>query len=241
MDNKQAKISLIIPAYNEERYIGQCLESVIKNGVLDISEIIVVDNGSTDRTVDIVKTFSNVHLVHERRKGNTRARNRGLVEAKEDIIAYIDADSKMPSGWCKAVLQEFAKNEKLVCLSGPYIYYDMPKVQRIFVALYWYFAMILYWFIGYMAIAGNLAVRKDAFLKIGGFDTNIEFYGDDTDIARRLSKLGKVKFMHNFVMYTSARRFVGDGILSTATTYALNFFAIIFTKKPATSEYKDFR
>ena len=74
-----------------------------------------------------------------------------------------------------------------------------------------------------------------------GFDKAIEFYGDDTNIARQASKFGNVKFSLSFVMPTSARRFSEETTLKTAAIYILNFISIVILHKPATKIYKDIR
>lgn len=235
------KISLVIPAYNEEKYINTCLESVVKNGG-ELYEIIVVNNTSTDRTPEIAARFNRVRVVIESKKGITRARQRGVEESSGDIIAFIDADTKMQKHWVKKIIAEFQKDEKLVCLSGPYIYYDVSVLAKIFVWLYWnIFARIAYLFTGYMVVGGNFAVSRKALEKIGGFDPNISFYGEDTDTARRLHKVGKVKFSQKLIIHTSARRLKGEGFLLTTYRYVINFFSEVFTGKPFTSEYKDIR
>src|SRR5689334_22582165 len=101
------KISLIICAYNEEKYLGDCLDSAIKNSNGNFFEIIVVDNASTDNTKLIAEKRPGVRVVKEERKGLTRARQRGYEEAKGDILAYLDADTKMPKGWVERVIKEF--------------------------------------------------------------------------------------------------------------------------------------
>lgn len=234
-------ISLIIPAYNEEKYIGACLQSVAKHGGT-LFEIIVVDNASTDKTSEIARKFSNVRVVFESQKGLTRARARGLVEARGELVAYIDADTRMPEGWVEKVLSGFAKNKKVVCVSGPYIYFDVPWYTTIGVWVYWnIFAYILYLCTQYMAIGGNFVAKKSALLEIGGFDSSISFYGEDTDIARRLHKVGQVCFMLRLYIYTSGRRFAGEGLVSTAYKYTINFFSIVWNGKPVTKEYNDIR
>lgn len=235
------KISLVIPAYNEEKYIGACLENACKNNH-GFHEIIVVNNASTDKTEEIVKNFPEVRLVREPSKGLTKARQRGFLEAKGDVIAYIDADTKMPAGWAEKVSIAFEKNPKIVCVSGPYIYYDLSYFGKLAVWLYWLLlAYPAYLAATYMVIGGNFATKKNALEKIGGFDKNISFYGEDTNIARRLSKVGKVKFMQNLYMYTSARRLKGEGTGIIAVRYALNFLSEAIIRKPITSEYKDIR
>ena len=81
--------------------------------------------------------------------------------------------------------------------------------------------------------------EKDALEKIGGFDQSISFYGEDTDIARRLHSVGSVKFIQRLYMPTSARRLKKKGFI-TGYRYVINFFNRLF-KKPATSSYNDIR
>lgn len=238
----QPKISLIICAYNEEKFIGNCLDFAIKNSEGKLFEIIVVDNVSTDNTKEEALKRPGVNVVKEERKGLTRARQRGFLEARGDILAYIDADTRMPEGWVDTIIKQFEKNKNLACLSGPYIYYDMSKFQQFLVKIYWYLlAMPMYWMVGYMVVGGNFAIKKDVLKKMEGFDTNIEFYGEDTNIARRASKFGKVKFIPSNYMYSSARRLANQGIMHMFREYGQNFLSEVILKKPITKDYKDFR
>ena len=234
-------ISLIIPAYNEEKYLPDCLESVHAHGA-GLFEIIVVNNASTDGTVHVAQSFPGVRVVTENAKGLTKARQCGLREAKGDILAYIDADTKMPAGWVEPIERAFAGNERFVCVSGPYIYYDLPFTKKHLVRLWWLIlAYPTYLVSRFMVVGGNFAAKKSALLAIGGFDTTISFYGEDTDIARRLHNVGKVKFMPSFFMYTSARRLAGDGFFMTAARYFANYLSIAILKRPVTGEYRDIR
>ena len=240
------KISFIIPAYNEEKYITDCLAALLKETARMspevASEIFVVDNNSTDGTGKAAANFPGVTVLEEKKKGANWARTRGLQETTGDLVAYIDADTKMPEGWIATAVKEFKNNPALVSLTGPYIYYDMSSLGKVFIWLYWtIIATPAYWVTGYLAVGGNVIAKRDALLKIGGFDTKIAFYGDDTDLARRLAQVGKVGFSHSLHMYTSARRFYGDGILKSAWHYMLNFASIVLLHKPATKEYKDIR
>ncbi len=238
---KNPKISLVIPAYNEEKYIGDCLTHVIQNGGGRFFEIIVIDNASTDKTSEIASGFPLVRVVQEPNKGLTKARQRGFLESKGDVIAMIDADTRMPKNWFSTLIREFSNNDKLACLSGPYVYYDQSWFGQLLVKIYYFFAIPLYFFTGYMATGGNFSIRRDVLEKMGGFDTSIAFYGEDTDIARRASKHGKVKFMLKFKMYTSARRLKGQGVFATGKVYALNFFSTVLKHKPTTENYTDIR
>lgn len=235
------KISLIIPAYNEEKYIEECLLSIQKNST-EFFEVILIDNKSTDKTVEIAQKFPFVKIIREEKQGPTYARQCGFENTTGDILAFIDADTKIPRDWVTKMQREFEKNKSLVCLSGPYIYYDMSIFSKLLVWIcYVLLYMPAYFLIGYMAIGGNMVIKKSALEKVGGFNTDIIFYGDDTDIARRLSKVGKVKFTMSFYMHTSARRLSGEGIFTVGFKYVVNFISIVLRGKPKDSEYKNIR
>lgn len=239
------KLSLIVPAYNEEAYLPDCLRAATAELQAHADrgpfEIIVVDNASTDRTAEVAAAFPGVRVVHEPRKGLTSARQCGLKAARGAIVAYVDADTRMPPGWLDRVLDAY-DDEEVVCVSGPYVYYDLPTFQRALVRLYWLLlAKPTYWLTRYMAVGGNFAASKAALLQIGGFDTSIAFYGEDTNIARRLSKAGDVVFDLDLVMQTSARRLHAEGIVMTALRYVVNFMSEVVLKRPATTQYRDIR
>ncbi len=235
--------SVIIPAFNEEKNIGHCIEAIQASGA-QFLEILVIDNGSVDGTKKVAEKYPGVKVIDETRKGVTRARQKGADEAKGDLLVFIDADNTLPSQWYETMISEFEKDKKLGCLSGPYVYTDVPFIMRIAVAIYWYiFAYPTYLILGYMAVAGNMVIKKEVFEKMGGFDTRIEFYGDDTDTARRAKQFGRMKFSLDLVMYSSGRRFSNQGLLKTATLYVSNFFSQVVAHKSITNsnQYKDFR
>ncbi|MFA6520550.1 MAG: glycosyltransferase family A protein [Candidatus Paceibacterota bacterium] len=236
------KISLVIVAHNEEKYIGKCIEFAIKHSRGRLHEILVVNNASTDTTKEIAQKYEMVRVVDESQKGQVRARQRSFYEIKGDLIAYIDADTQMPEKWLDVALDEFSQDKNLVCLSGPYVYYDFSKLQKFISKIYWHaLAYPIYLAVGYMAVGGNFIIKKEVLDKMNGFDTSIEFYGEDTNIARRASKFGKVKFKLDFIMHSSARRLLHQGTLKIAFIYMLNFLSQVFMKKSATKAYKDVR
>lgn len=244
------KLSFVIPAYNEEDLIGQCLDSILKQAVRvgpnDI-EIIVVNNVSTDRTREVVMSFPGVIVVDEPKKGLVNARQAGFLASSGDLIANVDADTMLTPGWIDKVLEEFSKNQNLVALSGPCIYYDLSKTHNFLVRVYYYVGYLSHIInhvvlrIGAMLQGGNFVIKRSALLKIGGFDTNIIFYGEDTDIARRIQKVGRVKFTFKLPMYTSGRRLKKEGILTMALRYPINYIWITIFKKPFTKTYFDVR
>ena len=96
--DRRPAISLIIPAYNEEDYLPACLDAVMANLAGKVHEIIVVDNNSTDRTREVVERYPAVTYVFEGEKGITRARQAGYRASTGDILAYVDADTRLPAG-----------------------------------------------------------------------------------------------------------------------------------------------
>lgn len=243
------KVSFIIPAYNEESYIGECLESVFaeikRSGVH--AEVILVNNGSADRTKEVAKNFPSVIVVDEYRKGTGFARQAGFIRSSGELIANIDADTILPEGWLTTAVEFLDENPKVVALSGPALYYDLPVTKKILVRLYYggtYTVYILNRFIlrlGSVILGGNVAVRRSALLAIGGYNTKIQFYGDDTDLARKLTKIGGVKFTFDFPIYTSARRLISQGFTYSAAKYSLNYFSTTFFKRPLSKNYVDIR
>lgn len=243
------KISFSIPAYNEEAGIGKCLESVLaeikRSGVE--AEVVVVNNASTDRTKEVALSFAGVRVVDETKKGLTYARAAGMQATSGEILANVDSDTILPEGWLTTVAKEFAQDPKLVALSGPFIYYDLSvfdrALTRVFYFIGWVSHNILQYIFrkGAMVQGGNFVLRRDEWEKVGGFDTKITFYGEDTDVACRLAPVGHVKWTWKLPMYSSGRRLKKEGIVTMGLRYTLNHFSIIFLKRPATDEYRDIR
>lgn len=245
VNNQNIKLSFIIPAYNEEVYLRTCLESIIAQVALEPEgeiEIIVVNNASTDRTKEIASSYPGVKVVDEPQKGLTHARQAGYLASSGELLANVDADTILPVGWLAKVFYEFSKDPKMVSLSGPYRYYDGLLFKRFIMnAIWWVTAPITYRLVGFMVLGGNFVAKREALLKMGGFDRNIEFYGEDTDIARRISKYGRAVFRMNFFIYSSTRRFQVEGLLRVNFTYAMNFIWQVIFHRPFTKTYKDIR
>ena len=234
-------ISVIIPAFNEEGYLADCLSSAIARFANGAAEIIVVDNNSTDSTREIIEAFPQVTYVFEPRKGITRARQRGFDAARGEILAFIDADTRPPSGWIEQIRWYFDCHEDLACLSGPYSFYDLTGLRRRLATGWFTLAQPIYWMTGYLIVGGNFAIRRDVLERMGGFDTSIEFYGEDVDIAKRAKQYGRVLFSKTFVMPTSARRMQRHGFAKMAFIYFANFVSIAIRGRPASKTYEDIR
>jgi glycosyltransferase involved in cell wall biosynthesis len=234
-------ISLIIPAYNEENYLPACLDAVMQNVAGKAVEVIVVDNNSTDGTRQVVERYPTVTYVFESRKGITRARQCGFLAASGDILAYVDADTRPPAGWIEQIWEQFDKRKDLACLSGPYSFYDLNGIHNKVSTGWFTVARPIYKITGYMMVGGNFAIRRDVLEKMGGFDSSIEFYGEDVDIGKRANKHGRVLFSPRFIMPTSGRRMQKQGFAKIAGLYLANYFSVAFRGKPATQSYEDVR
>jgi len=246
------RLSIVIPAYNEETLIGACIEAVKRSAdathiTPEDYEIIVVNNASTDHTREIASSFGYVRVVDEPHKGLTRAKQAGYRASSGDIIAHPDADTLMPKAWLSTVLSAFERDRELLAVTGPYVYYDLGAFKRLVATVFIFCGYLLHLFYQYFLgtgatiQGGNYAVRRSALNAIGGYDTSIEFYGEDTDLAKRISKIGKVRWTWSLVMYTSGRRFAAESMVTTGARYALNYFNVLFFAKPLTTEYTDIR
>jgi cellulose synthase/poly-beta-1,6-N-acetylglucosamine synthase-like glycosyltransferase len=244
------RLAFVIPAYNEEALIGKCLESVVAEVQRSGRDagIFVVNNASTDRTGDIVRSFPSVTVVDEPKKGLVNARDAGFAATVGyDLIANIDSDTIVPRGWVDTIYREFEADPKLVCLSGPYVYYDMSGWNRFLVEAFYGLTYLIYLInrfvlrVGSVVQGGNFVFKRAAWEQVGGYDRSIEFFGEDTDVAVRLSKVGGVKWTFRFKMLTSGRRLEKEGVFRTAGTYTLNFFWVTFRGKPKTRGHTDIR
>lgn len=243
------KLSIVIPAYNEEAYLGDCLRGIFKeleSQKLNV-EVIVVNNSSTDKTKEIALSFPGVIVVDEPKKGLVNARHAGFVVSKGELIANVDADTVMPKGWIKEVLKEFSSNPGLVALSGPFIFYDLSKLTNFFVRVYYLGGYLVHLTnhhllrIGALLQGGNFIVRRTAMEEIGGFNKEYDFYGEDADVARRMRKVGKVKFSFKLPMGTSGRRLKEEGVIVMGSRYLVNYIWTVFLKKPFTKKQIDIR
>ncbi len=198
-------VSVVIPVYNEEAYIGKCLKSLM-NQEEQPDEIIVVNNNSTDRTEEIVKRYP-VTIIVEKKKGIIPARNKGFNTAKGDIIARTDGDTIVPPDWIKKIKKSFA-DEKLMALSGPANYYPLPDAVQM---KNWQTIAVLQSFkkvLGHDCLFGpNMAIRKSVWEKVKDDvcldDAEVH---EDIDLAIHIAPFGKIKFDKNMIVSSSWRR-----------------------------------
>jgi len=241
------RLTVIVCAHNEAHFISPCLHSLLAQTRVP-DEIVVVNNASTDETRAVAQQIPYVHVVDEPRKGLVVARETGRRAATGDILVYLDADCRAPLNWLERVERRFLRTPGLIGLSGPYRYYDWDWWGRLLIRAYDFSlapaTQLLVKYIlrmGTIFYGGNFAVRADALDSIGGFDTSIEFHGEDTNLGRRLFAIGRVEICHDCYLYTSARRYNAMGKGAVFRLYVRNFTSEILHHRPRDTSHVDVR
>ncbi len=180
---EQARISVIITAYNSDRFVGQAIESVLSQ-THPIHELIVVDDGSTDGTEEIVRSYSSVVYVQKSNGGTSSANNLGLKKANGNYLAFLDSDDLWPPDKLALQLEFLLKHPEVDGVFGNHQrFYNAPKEdwtdeqvadsQRILPARF----------------KAAMLIRKESFFKVGLFDEAIRM-GDFLDWYRRAMDMG---------------------------------------------------
>ena len=198
------KLSLIIPVYNEEAYIGACLESVMRQ-TEQPDEILVVDNNSTDRTAEIVSQYP-VRILKEEKQGMIPARNAGFNAAQYEIIARCDADDVLPADWIARIKRNFTEL-KIDALCGPLIYSDLPVKTAIIPNLYLDVVKVLQ-FGNETMVGPNMALTKVMWEQIRDKvcldDRKVH---EDIDLGLKILQAGgKIYRDRQLIVHSSARR-----------------------------------
>lgn len=198
------KISVIIPAYNEEKHLPLALEALHKQKEKP-DEIIVVDNNSTDKTPEIARKFG-VKVVKEKKRGITFARNKGFEVAKHEIIARTDADTLPPPNWILNIKKHFEENPNTKALTGPVIFYDLPFKTAFFSSFYLKLSKRIS---GCSYLIGpNMIITKSAWKKVkNDICLDDKKVHEDIDLSLHLCRKGiKTVVDKNVVNYISGRR-----------------------------------
>lgn len=206
MQTHDFTITVVIPAFNEEKYLARCLQALQKQTYpKNKFDVLVVDNNSTDATAAIAKKFA-ATIVTEKKQGHVFSLNTGLKKATGDILAVTDADSIPSRDWLTTMANIFT-DPRVVGVTGALTTDAKNKtVKKLFKNVHNSF-QILHFSLNRPTFYGpNMAIRKEAFKKLKSVDTRYRI-GGDAEIGMRLRKYGKVKYSKRLTVMTSARRF----------------------------------
>ncbi len=210
------KVSVIVPAYNEESSIASSIESLLSQDYGNY-EVVVVDDGSTDKTLEIARGFEGpkVKVIHQENRGKAEALNDGIRDSSGTIILTVDADTRLNQGALTALAGRFASDPKLGALSGN-VKVDRPKglLQRLQEVEYTTGiglnrkgqSMLS----TVMIVPGPIAAfRKEAVEKVSYFSPNT--FAEDFDMTLAvLRERYKVEYEDRAIAYTIAPRGVED-------------------------------
>lgn len=233
---QKIKISVVIAAFNEEESIAKCIKAV-RNQTFpkEKYEILVVDNNSTDKTAEIIKKLGATFIFYDLKQGAAAAKHFGVQEAKGEIIAITDADSIPDANWLETI-NRLMQNKSLMCIGGTILSTEDAFVNFLYIILD-FIARVNQLF-GISLIGGpNMAVRKNAFMEIGGFDMSLKT-SDDWEFVLRIQK----RFGIRSTLYTSAlcaktsprkQKKIGPAI-SYIFICILNYISIFILRKSKT-------
>ncbi len=229
-------LSIIIPAFNEERLITECLDSVSESLTTNqksgfTSEVIVVDNNSTDRTAELAGQ-AGAQVVFEPINQIGRARNSGAAVATGDWLLFVDADSLLNPGMIADILQ-MSDSGKYVGCGSTMRMPDSPWWGSAILQLWTGMSVLMRWASGALVVC-----RADAFRDVGGFNQEL-YAADEIDLSHLLKKWGKkrgLKFtiLARHPLETSARKLR----LYTPGEIAGQFVKVLFSPRKALQDKK---
>ncbi len=235
MQKKTPTLSVIIPTYQEEKYIARTLSRLVN--IKPSIEIVVVDGGSKDNTVNIAEKFTD-KVYQIQRRGISRAKNHGAKQAGGNILVFLDADVYSPPNFVEKVLETF--NNPTVVGATCHI---MPTQSRLsefaFFQVYNFLIKLCTKFKPHSR-GEFLAVRKNDFLKVNGFDENMPCL-EDHELAHRLSKRGKFMFIGDLTVHESMRRFRKLGFSKVLGTWFTDYLFFVFRGKPLSGFWQPVR
>lgn len=216
------RFTVVIPARDEERYLGATLESLSRQDFPGGVEVVVVDNGSTDGTAGVAAAHG-ATVVAEPEPGVCAARAAGTRAARGEIVVSTDADTTHPTDWLSRIDAAFRDaGIGCVAVAGPCRYTDAPTWAALFTGVLFGWVALVARLTGRVTYvtATNTAFRRDA---QPGYDTRLTQGGDELDLLRRLRRRGRVVFDPGLVVATSSRRLARGWLHALVVTVALGY------------------
>ncbi len=179
--NNAGTVSVVVPVYNAQRYLGQAIESILGQEY-PATEIIMVDDGSMDGSYDLARSFSGVRVIRQANGGSAAARNSGIRLATGEYLAFLDADDLWMPGKLDLQLAALQQDSNLNLVAG-YVeeFYENPAIAQ---------AVRLERHSGERAYTiGALLMRRTDFLRVGMMDEGLRF-GEFMDWHSRAIALG---------------------------------------------------
>lgn len=210
--NSRVKLSLIVLAYNEEEYIGDCLESIAAQ-TRPPDEVIVVNNNSTDKTAEIVQRFPFVKIINQPIQGMIPARNIGFNSAIGTLLGRIDADTRLLPDWVERVHQLLdSQANQVIALSGPCYFFEIKNkwfAEPIALIHQKTFFGISNLCLGHPTLFGsNMVLTRNAWLKVKDeICTDGQKVHEDIDLAIHIAKYGQILFAPKLEVGISIRPF----------------------------------
>jgi len=185
----QPAVSIVVPVYNGARTIAACLEAIGAQGYGGERELVVVDNGSTDATCEIVSRYPFARLVRCATQGPAAARNAGIAATRHPIIAFTDSDCVPDRGWLEALVA--AWRPELAAVGGRLESVDRGPVEDVVAAISFDQSQAIEGELAYV-ITANCMFSRAALAGINGFDEAFPIAGgEDTDLGWRLVQRGE--------------------------------------------------
>lgn len=185
-----SSVSIVIPAYNCSKTITKVIESAL-NQTFGHCEVIVVDDGSTDNTAQVIKNFPQVKYIYQENGGPAKARNRGLKESNNEIVFFTDSDCVAHSDWIELAIKHFY-DEQVAVVCGSYGIANKESLLARCIhdeILYRHHNLVS----DYPKVFGsyNFGIRKKVFLQVGGFNEGYRnASGEDNDLSYKIINAG---------------------------------------------------
>lgn len=204
------KISIVIPVYNEADQLEICLQSIARQ-TRKPYEVIVVDNNSTDESIEIARHFDFVTVLSEPRQGVVHARNTGFNAARGEIIGRIDADSRLQPDWAEVVAKTFTE-DSVACISGTVRYHDMSFKRAANATDLFFRRWLAKRLDNEIAMQGaNMALRRSVWQVVRAHVCDVSGMHEDFDLGIHIAKLGgKLAFVETMIASVGFRQVDGS-------------------------------